>query len=110
MGWYSGSSEGITISVLGWNTGLLGKLVLAVGLTVLALLAFRAAGFELPAGMPIGVVLSALGAFGTTVVLIRLIEIPDDFTGSGRSIGIWISLAAALLLIAAGLLKTSEDV
>ena len=26
-GWYSGQGEGVTVSVIGWNTGVLGKLV-----------------------------------------------------------------------------------
>ena len=39
----------------------------------------------------------------------RLLEIPDDYAGFGRSIGIWISLVSALLLIVAGLLKASEE-
>ena len=39
-----------------------------------------------------------------------MISIPDDFSPAGRSIGIWISLLAALLLIAAGLLRSAEEV
>ena len=38
-----------------------------------------------------------------------LSAIPDDFVGAGRSIGIWISLLAALLLIAAGLVKSADE-
>jgi len=41
--------------------------------------------------------------------LIRIISIPDTFSPAGRSIGIWISLLAALLLIAAGLLRSAEE-
>jgi len=44
------------------------------------------------------------------LVLIRLISIPDTFAGtSGRSIGLWIALLAALAVIAAGLLRAGED-
>ena len=109
MGWYSGSGEGITVSVLAWQTGVLGKLVFVIGLAVLVLLALRAAGFELPPAVPLGVVIAVLGAVGLIFVLIRVIEIPDDFVGMGRSVGIWISLAAGLLLVVAGLLKASEE-
>ena len=109
MGWYSGLVDGLRLSALGWHTGLLGKLVLAVGLAVLVLLALRATGVELPRAVPIGMVIAGLGALGTIFVLIRLIEIPDDYAELGRSIGIWISLVAALLLIVAGLLKASEE-
>ena len=109
MGWYSGLVDGLRLSALGWHTGLLGKLVLAVGLAVLVLLALRAAGFELPPAVPLGVVIAVLGAVGLIFVLIRVIEIPDDFVGMGRSVGIWISLAAGLLLVVAGLLKASEE-
>jgi len=47
-GWYSGSSEsGPTVSVIGWHTGVLGKLIFFVGLVLLALAALREFGFEL---------------------------------------------------------------
>ena len=43
-------------------------------------------------------------------VLIRLIQVPDQFVGwSGRGIGIFISLIASLLVIAAGLLRAGEE-
>jgi hypothetical protein len=109
MGWYSGSEEGITLSAIGWHTGLVGKLVLLVGLGVLGLLILRAVGVELPPSVPVGMVLAALGAVGTTLVLIRVIQVPDDYVGFGRSAGLWISLVAGFLLIAAGLLKAAEE-
>ena len=110
MGWYSGSEEGITVSATGWNTGIVGKLVLLVGLAVLALLVLRATGVELPPTVPVGMAIAVLGAVGTTLVLIRVIEVPDDYFAFGRSAGLWISLAAGVLLIAAGLLKSAEEV
>ncbi|MDQ3859406.1 MAG: hypothetical protein M3327_13355 [Actinomycetota bacterium] len=110
MGWYSASEEGITLSAIGWHTGILGKLVLVVGLAVLTLLVLRAAGVELPRDLPVGMVIAALGAVGTTFVLVRVIEIPDDYVEFGRSAGLWISLAAGFLLTIAGLLKAAEEV
>ncbi len=109
MGWYSGLVDGLKLSALGWDTGLPGKLVLVVGLATLALLGLRAAGVELPPSLPVGLAIAVLGAIGTIVVLIRLIEVPEDYAELGRSIGIWISLVAALLLIVAGLLKSAEE-
>jgi hypothetical protein len=109
MGWYSGSEEGITLSAIGWNTGIVGKLVLLVGLAVLALLVLRATGVELPPNVPVGMVIAALGGVGTALVVIRVIEIPDDYFEFGRSAGLWVGLVAGLLLIAAGLLKSVED-
>jgi hypothetical protein len=110
MSWYTVSTEDITVSVTGWHTGVLGKLVFFVGLAVIALLVLRATGFELPPSIPLGMVIAGLGALGTVIVLVRLISIPDDFVGAGRSIGLWISLLAALLLIAAVLLKSADEV
>jgi len=110
MGWYSGSGDGIVISVIGWHTGTLGKLVFFIGLAVLAFLALRASGVELPPSVPGGMVIAGLGFLATIFVLIRVISIPDDFSPAGRSIGIWISLLAALLVIAAGLLRSAEEV
>jgi hypothetical protein len=107
--WYTVTTEGFTASITGWHTGALGKLVFFVGLAVLALLILRATGFELPPSVPTGMVIAVLGAVGTFLVLVRLISIPDDFAPAGRSIGIWISLLAALLLIAAGLLKSADE-
>jgi hypothetical protein len=107
--WYAGSGDGITIGVIGWHTGALGKLVFFVGLAVLALYALREAGIELPATLPESLIVIALGALATIFVLIRVISIPDQFPGSSRGIGIWISLVSALAVIVAGLLTASEE-
>src|SRR5918992_1126135 len=110
MSWYAGSDEGPTIAVIGWHVGVLGKLVFVVGLGVLGLWALREAGIELPATIPESLVLIGLGSLATTFVLIRLISVPDEFFPyTGRGIGIWISLLAAIAVIAAGLLEASED-
>jgi hypothetical protein len=110
MSWYAGSDDGPTIAVIGWHVGVLGKLVFAIGLAVLALWALREAGFELPAAVPESLVLIALGSVATTFVLIRLISVPDEFFPyTGRGVGIWISLAAAVAVIVAGLLEASEE-
>ncbi len=109
MGWYSGTVDGLRVSALGWNTGLPGKLVVVVGLAAVTVLLLRALGFEIPPAVPLGMVLAALGTVGTILVLIRVIEIPDDYPDLTRAFGIWVSLAAALLLIVAGLLKASDD-
>jgi hypothetical protein len=110
LGWYSGSIGGLQLSVIGWDTGLVGKLVLLVGLATIVLLVLRATGVELPPSVPLGMVIAGLGAFATVLVLVRLLAVPDDYVELGRSIGIWISLVAALLLIVAGLLKSAEEV
>ena len=110
MGWYVGSGDGLTISVIGWHTGVLGKLVFFVGLAVLGLVALRQAGIELPATVPESLVVIALGALATVFVLIRLVSIPEEFLpADGRGIGIWVSLLAALGVIAAGLLEAAEE-
>jgi len=110
MGWYVGSGEGLTISVIGWHTGVLGKLVFFIGLAVLALVALRQAGIEPPASIPESLIVIALGALATIFVLIRLISIPEDFLpADGRGIGIWISLLSAIGVIVAGLLEAAEE-
>ena len=111
MSWYSGKSvEGPTLSVIGWHTGTIGKIVFFLGLIVIALAILREAGVELPPSVPESLVTLALGALATILVLIRLISVPDTFAGtSGRSIGLWIGLLAALGVIAAGLLRAAED-
>ena len=108
-GWYAGGGD-FSISVIGWHTGLLGKLVFFIGLAVLALVALREAGIDLPAAVPESLVVIALGSAATVFVLIRLISIPEQFLpAEGRGVGIWISLAAALAVIVAGLLQASEE-
>ena len=78
-GWYAGSSEaGPTVSVIGWHTGVLGKLIFFVGLVLLALAAAREFGFELPPSIPESLVVIALGSLATIFVLIRIIDIPDS--------------------------------
>jgi hypothetical protein len=110
MGWYVGSGDGLTISVIGWHTGTLGKLVFFVGLAVLALAALRQAGIEPPATVPESLIVIALGGLATVFVLIRLITIPEQFLpADGRGIGIWISLLAAIAVIVAGLLEAAEE-
>ncbi|HEV8249843.1 MAG TPA: hypothetical protein VGQ15_07705 [Gaiellaceae bacterium] len=110
-GWYSGSAgDGLTLSVIGWNTGALGKLVFFIGLAVLGLVALRAAGIDLPATLPESLAIVALGSLATVFVVIRLLSVPEELLpADGRGIGIWISLAAALAVVAAGLLRASEE-
>ena len=110
-GWYSGSApgKGVTVSVMGWHTGTIGKLVFFVGLAALVLVALREAGIDLPATVPESLVVIALGSVATILALIRLISIPDDFFFASRSVGIWITLVGAVALILAGLLEASEE-
>ena len=85
------------IAVIGWNTGVLGKLVFFIGLATLAIVILREFGIELPASTPESLVILGLGALATVFVLIRVISIPDDvLPADGRGIGIWISLLAAV--------------
>ncbi|HST17188.1 MAG TPA: hypothetical protein VLK36_05930 [Gaiellaceae bacterium] len=110
MGWYSGSGAGIKLSVIGWNTGILGKLVFFLGLAVLVLVIVRELGFELPPSVPESLVILALGVLATVFVIIRVISIPDAvLPADGRGIGIWISLVAALAVIGGGLLRAMEE-
>ena len=110
MGWYVGAGDGLTIAVIGWHTGVLGKLVFFIGLAVLALVALRQAGIEPPASIPESLIVIALGALATIFVLIRLITIPEEFLpADGRGVGIWISLLAAIAVIVAGLLEAAEE-
>jgi hypothetical protein len=100
----------VKLAVIGWHTGVLGKLVFFVGLAVLAIVALRETGFELPPSVPESLVLLALGVLGAVFVLIRVISIPDAvLPADGRGIGIWISLVAALGVIVGGLLRAAEE-
>jgi hypothetical protein len=109
-GWYTGSGDGLNIAVVGWHTGVLGKLVFFVGLALIALVLLREAGIEPPAAVPESLVVVALGMLATIFVLIRLISIPDAMLpADGRGIGLYISLAAALVAIAAGIVRASEE-
>jgi hypothetical protein len=110
MDWYAGSGVGVKLAVIGWHTGVLGKLVFFIGLAVVLIVALREAGFELPPNVPESLVVLALGALATIFVLIRVISIPDAvLPADGRGIGIWISLLAGLGLIAGGLLRAAEE-
>ena len=110
MDWYAGSGVGVKLAVIGWHSGVLGKLVFFVGLAVLVLVALREFGFELPPSIPESLLVLALGALATVFVLIRIISIPDAvLPADGRGIGIWISLIASLCVIAGGLLQAAEE-
>ena len=110
MGWYAGSEVGVKLAVIGWHTGVLGKLVFFIGFIVLAIVVLREFGMQLPQSVPESLVVLGLGALATVFVLIRVISIPDDvLPADGRGIGIWISLVAALGVIAGGLLRAAEE-
>ena len=110
MSWYAGADQGPTIAVIGWHVGVGGKLVFFLGLAVLALFALREAGVDLPATVPESLVVIGLGSLATIFVLVRLLDVPDEFHPyTGRGIGIWISLLAALAVIASGLLRAAEE-
>jgi len=108
-GWYAGTGEGVDVSVIGWHTGLLGKLVLFIGIAAILVVALRHWGLDLPAAVPESLVVIALGALSTIFVLVRAISIPEEFFFAGRGVGLWISLAASVGLIGAGLLQASEE-
>jgi hypothetical protein len=108
-GWYTGEGEGTTVSVLGWHTGTLGKIVLALGLAAVLLVVLREFGIDLPAAVPESLVAIAIGSVATVLVLVRLISIPEEFFFASRGIGIWLSLLCAIGIIVAGLLEASEE-
>jgi hypothetical protein len=110
MDWYAGSGVGVKLAVIGWHSGVLGKLVFFIGLAVVVIVALRETGVELPPSVPESLVVLALGALAAIFVLIRLISIPDAvLPADGRGIGIWISLLASLAVIAGGLLRAAEE-
>lgn len=108
-GWYTGEGEGTTVSVLGWHTGTIGKLVFVLGLLAVLLVVLREFGIETPSAVPESLVAIAIGSVATVLVLVRIISIPDTFFFASRGIGIWISLVCAVAIIVAGLLEASED-
>jgi hypothetical protein len=108
-GWYTGEGEGTTVSVIGWHTGTIGKVVLLLGLVAVLLAVLREIGVELPAALPESLIAIAIGSVATVLVLVRLISIPDTFFFANRGIGIWISLVCAVGIIVSGLLEASEE-
>ncbi len=108
-GWYTGEGEGTTVSVIGWHTGTIGKVVLFLGLAAVLLVCLREFGVSLPDTVPESLVAIAIGSIATVLVLVRLIAIPDTFFFASRGVGIWVSLLCAIGIIVAGLLEASEE-
>ena len=108
-GWYTGSGEGTTVSVIGWHTGTIGKIVLFLGLAAVLVVILREVGVGMPASVPESLVAIGIGSIATILVLVRLISIPDSFFFASRGVGIWLSLACAVGIILAGLLEASEE-
>lgn len=108
MGWYVSPGD-VTTAVIGWHTGSIAKIVLLLGLAVVALHLLHAAGIELPATVPESLVVIVLGSLATILVLIRVLSIPEDFQPASRGVGLWIALLAAIGVIVAGLLRASEE-
>jgi hypothetical protein len=110
MDWYAGSGVGVKLAVIGWHSGILGKLVFFLGLAVLVIVALRELGFELPPSVPESLVVLGIGALAAVFVLIRVISIPDAvLPADGRGIGLWISLLASLGVILGGILRAAEE-
>jgi hypothetical protein len=110
MGWYTGSGVGVKLAVIGWHTGTIGKLVFFIGLVVLAIVALRESGVELPPSVPESLVILGLGSLATVFVLMQILSIPTSvLPADSLGIGIWISLVASLGVIAGGLLRASEE-
>jgi len=108
-GWYTGEGVGTTVSVIGWHTGTIGKVVFFLGLLAVVLIVLREVGVETPSAVPESLIAIAIGSVATVLVLVRLISIPDTFFFASRGIGIWISLACAVGIILAGLLEASDE-
>jgi hypothetical protein len=108
-GWYSRKGIGATVSIIGWNTGTIGKAVFFLGLVAILLVLLRELGVDLPASIPESLVAIVIGSIATVLVLVRIVSIPDEFFDAGRGVGIWLSLACAIGLIVAGLLEASEE-
>ena len=108
-GWYTGEGNGTTVSVIGWHTGTIGKIVLFLGLATVLLVVLREVGVDMPSAVPESLVTIGIGSVATVLVLVRLISIPDSFFFANRGIGIWISLACAVGIVLAGLLEASEE-
>jgi hypothetical protein len=108
-GWYTGEGEGTTVSVIGWHTGTIGKVVLLLGLVAVLIAVLRELGIELPPAIPESLIAIGIGSIATVLVLVRLISIPDTFFFASRGVGIWISLVCAIGIIVAGLLEASEE-
>lgn len=108
-GWYSGEGNGTTVSVIGWHTGTIGKIVLFLGLAAVVLVVLREAGVTMPASVPESLVAIGIGSIATILVLVRVISIPDTFFFASRGLGIWISLVCAIGIILSGLLEASEE-
>jgi hypothetical protein len=108
-GWYTGEGNGTTVSVIGWHTGAIGKIVLFLGLAAVLIIVLREVGVHMPASVPESLLAIAIGAVATILVLVRIISIPDDFFFASRGLGIWVSLACAVGIILAGLLEVSEE-
>ena len=108
-GWYTGEGNGTTVSVIGWHTGTIGKIVLFLGLAAVLLMVMREVGVNMPASVPESLVTIGIGSVATILVLVRIISIPDSFFFASRGVGIWVSLACAVGIILSGLLEASEE-
>ena len=108
-GWYTGEGNGTTVSVIGWHTGTIGKIVLFLGLAAVLLVVLRETGVNMPASVPESLIAISIGSIATILVLVRIISIPDSFFFASRGLGIWISLACAVVIIVAGLMEASEE-
>jgi len=89
---------------------MLGKLVFLIGAAVVCLAALRRFGLEFPSVVPEPLIVIALGALAAIFVTIRIVSVPASVVGTaGRSVGLWISLLAAVGVVVAGVLRGAEE-
>lgn len=110
MDWYEGPGVGVRLAVIGWHTGVLGKLVFVIGLAVVAVELLRRLGLTLPASAPESLVVVVLGVLAAVFVLVRVISVPTSMLPANSvGVGLWISLIAALAVIMGGLMRATHE-
>lgn len=85
-------------------------LLVTVGAAV-ALVVRRLAGRPLPRPLDEGILVAAAGAWATALVVYLMLDRPDELAGStsiGLRLGIFLALAGAILLLAAGIRMRRE--
>jgi hypothetical protein len=70
-GWYTGEGNGTTVSVLGWHTGTIGKIVLFLGLAAVLLAVLQEVGVSMPVSVPESLVAIGIGSIDPRQLLLR---------------------------------------
>ena len=107
LSWYGASIAGFSVSVSGWDSVDVAKLVALLALIVIAALVIEMFVPTVTLPVPASLIIIAAGGLAVLLVLVKIVDKPGG-DGIGLKYGIFVALIAAAATTYGGYLKMSE--